>query len=107
MLSSVLQEFQDVFPDELPPLRGIEHRINLIPREPLPNKPRYHINPEETKGIQWQVQQLINNGEVCESLSPWAIPVILVPKKDGTYACVPIVVPSMLSPLYIVTLFHA
>ena len=35
VLSSLLQEFQDVFPDELvpglPPLRGIEHRIDLIP----------------------------------------------------------------------------
>ena len=35
VLSSLLLEFQDVFPDELPselpPLRGIEHRIDLIP----------------------------------------------------------------------------
>ena len=32
-----------------------------------------------------QVQKLIDNGYVRESLSPCAIPVILVPKKDGTY----------------------
>ena len=42
VLSSLLQEFQDVFPHELspglPPLRVIEHRIDLIPRAPLPNK---------------------------------------------------------------------
>ena len=34
VLSKLLQEFQDVFPDELPPglppKRGIEHRIDLI-----------------------------------------------------------------------------
>ena len=62
VLSSLLQEFQDVFPDELPPglppLRGIEHRIDLIPIAPLPNKAPYHVNPSETKEIQWQVQQL-------------------------------------------------
>ena len=89
VLSSLLQEFQDVFPDELPPglppLRGIEHQIDLIPGAPLLNKAPYRVNPEETKEIQRQVQQLIDNGQVRESLSPCAIPVILVPKKDGTY----------------------
>ena len=84
-----MQEFQDVFPDELPPglppLRGIEHRINLIAGAPLPNKAPYRVNPKETKDIQWQVPQLIDNGHVCESLSPCAIPVILVPKTDGSF----------------------
>ena len=64
-ITSLLQEFQDVFPDELPPglppLRGIEHCVDLIPGAPLPNKAPYRINPEETKEIQRQVQQLIDN----------------------------------------------
>ena len=83
VFSNLLQEFEDVFPDELPPslppLHGIEHRIDLIPGAPLPNKAPYRVNPEETKEIQRQVQQLIDNGYVRESLSPCAIPVILVP----------------------------
>ena len=53
MLLSLLQEFEDVFPDELPPglppLRGIEHRIDLIPGAPLPNRAPYRTNPQETK----------------------------------------------------------
>ena len=89
VLSSLLQEFHDVFPDELPPvlppLRGIKHRIDLIPGAPLPNKAPYCVNPEETKEIQWKVQQLIDNDHVRESLSPCVVPVILVPKKDGSY----------------------
>ena len=40
---------------------------------------------EETKEIQPQVQELLNQGYVRESLSPCAIPVILVPKKNGTW----------------------
>ena len=83
VFQSLLQEFKDVFPDELPPgllpLRGIEHRIDLIPRAPLPNKAPYRVNPEETNEIQRQVQQLIDNGHVRESLSPCIVPVILVP----------------------------
>nr|KYP33606.1 hypothetical protein KK1_045532 [Cajanus cajan] len=42
-LIGLAKEFQDVFPKEvprgLPPVRGIEHHIDLIPRASLPNKP--------------------------------------------------------------------
>ncbi|KAK1595928.1 hypothetical protein QYE76_007778 [Lolium multiflorum] len=83
-----LLEFQDVFPDELPhglpPLRGIEHRIDLIPGAPLPNRAAYRTNPEDTKEIQRQIQDLLAKGYVRESLSPCAVPVILVPKPDET-----------------------
>src|SRR3954466_8597824 len=44
IIATILQEFPDVFPEELtpglPPLRGIEHRIDLIPGAPLPHQPR-------------------------------------------------------------------
>jgi len=89
VFSNLLQEFEDVFPDELPPglppLCGIERGIDLIPGASLPNKPPYRVNPKETKEIQLQVQQLIDNGHVCESLSPCAIPVILAPNQDGSF----------------------
>ncbi|XP_074314284.1 uncharacterized protein LOC141649493 [Silene latifolia] len=82
-------EFGDVFPDELPnglpPKRGIEHQIDLIPGDSLPNKPAYRCNPEEAKELQRQVQELIDRGYVQESLSPCAAPALLVPKKDGTW----------------------
>ncbi|WVZ80743.1 hypothetical protein U9M48_028198 [Paspalum notatum var. saurae] len=52
----LLQDFEDVFSDEipagLPPFRGIEHRIDLVPGASLPNCPAYRTNPEETKEIQ-------------------------------------------------------
>ena len=87
-LLSLLKEFQDVFPDELPhglpPLRGIEHRIDLIPGAPLPNRAAYRTNPEETKEIERQIQDLRDKGYIRESLSPCAVPVILVPKSDAT-----------------------
>jgi hypothetical protein len=41
-ITNLLQEFKDVFPTEitlrLPPLRGIEHQIDLIPGTSLPNR---------------------------------------------------------------------
>ncbi|XP_019434209.1 PREDICTED: uncharacterized protein LOC109340897, partial [Lupinus angustifolius] len=83
------QEFEDVFPQEvprgLPPLRGIEHHIDLIPGASLPNRPAYRSNPHDTHEIQKQVEELMQKGWVQESMSPCAVPVILVPKKDGSW----------------------
>lgn len=88
-LNCLLKEFDDVFPKELPhglpPLRGIEHHIDLIPSAYFPNRPPYRSNPEQTKEIETQVHKLLENGWVQESLSHCAMPVILVPKKDGTW----------------------
>ena len=89
VVADLLQDFEDMFPQEtpvgLPPLRRIEHQIDLIPGATLPNRPPYRTNPEETKEIQRQVQELLDKGFVRESLSPCAVPVILVPKKDGSW----------------------
>ena len=88
-VKTLLQDFQDMFPSNvpsgLPPLRGIEHQIDLIPGASLPNRPAYRSNPQETKEIQRQVDELISKGWVRDSMSPCAVPVILVPKKDGTW----------------------
>ncbi|XP_021767609.1 uncharacterized protein LOC110731999 [Chenopodium quinoa] len=88
-LAQFIKDFEDVFPDELrkelPPLRGIEHQIDLIPGAALPNKPAYRCNPLETKELQRQIEELMSMGYVRESMSPCAVPALLVPKKDGTW----------------------
>jgi hypothetical protein len=87
-VTKLLQDFADVFPKDLPPglppIRGIEHQIDLIPSAQLPNRAPYRTNPDETKEIQRQVQALLDKGYIRESLSPCSVPVLLVPKKDGT-----------------------
>ena len=86
---SLLKEFGDVFPNEipsgLPPIRGIEHQIDFVPGAAIPNRPAYRSNPEETKELQKQVSDLLDKGYIRESLSPCAVPVLLVPKKDGSW----------------------
>ena len=86
---NLLQEYADVYPTDLPPglppLRGIAHQIDLIPGASLPNRAPYRTNPDETKEIQRQVQTLLDKGYIRESLSPCSVPVLLVPKKDGSW----------------------
>jgi hypothetical protein len=87
-VANLLQEYMDVFPQDvlpgLPPIRGIEYQIDLIPGASLPNRTPYRTNPEETKEIQQQIQSLLDKGYIRESLSPCVVPIILVPKKDGS-----------------------
>ena len=86
---SLLQEFEDVFQEEvpsgLPTIRGIEHQIDFIPGVVIPNRATYRSNPEETKELQRQFEELMSKGYVRESMSPCALLVLLVPKKDGMW----------------------
>ena len=65
---SLLQEFDDIFPEEipdgLPPIRGIEHQIDFIPGASIPNRPAYRSNPKGTKEIRRQVEDLMKKGYV-------------------------------------------
>ncbi|XP_021766991.1 uncharacterized protein LOC110731437 [Chenopodium quinoa] len=74
-IGSIDKDFEDVFPDELPkelpPLRGIEHQIDLIPGAPLPNKPAYRCNPLETKELQRQIEELMSMGAWRRSSRPF------------------------------------
>ncbi|XP_022877035.1 uncharacterized protein LOC111395282 [Olea europaea var. sylvestris] len=82
-------DFKYVFPEEvssgLPPVQEIEHQIDCIPGAIIPNRPAYRNNLEETKELQRQVEELMSKSYVRESISPCAVSVLLVPKKDETW----------------------
>jgi len=42
------------------------------------------MNPQETNEIQRQVDDLLAKGMIRESLSPYVVPAVLVPKKDSS-----------------------
>jgi hypothetical protein len=63
-----LQEFEDVFPDDipsgLPPIRGIENQIDFVLRASIPNRLAYRSNPEKTKELQRQVGEFMSKGYI-------------------------------------------
>lgn len=72
-------------PDSLPPARDFDHQIPLIPGvKPVNIKP-YRYAPTQKDEIERQITEMLSNGVIRPSQSPFASPVILVKKKDGTW----------------------
>jgi hypothetical protein len=84
---SVVCEYLDVFPEELPgmpPDRDIEFMIELIPRTaPIAQQP-YHMNPQELEELKKQLANMLSKGLIYPSASPWGSPVLFVDKRDST-----------------------
>ncbi|GJR44066.1 putative reverse transcriptase domain-containing protein [Tanacetum coccineum] len=84
---SVVKEFPDVFPEDLPgipPIRQVEFQIDLIPgAAPIARTP-YILAPSEMQELSNQLQELTDRGFIRPSTSPWGAPVLFVKKKDGS-----------------------
>ena len=83
----MVDEFLDVFPDDLPgmPLdRDIEFIIELLPRTAPITKHPYRMGGNELEELEKQIKELQEKGFIRPSSSPWGALVIFVDKKDGT-----------------------
>ena len=83
----VVCEFPDVFPEELPgmpPDRGLEFVINLVPGTAPISKRPYRLPVNDLVELKQQIEEMQAKGFVRPSSSPWGAPVIFVAKKDGT-----------------------
>ena len=68
----VVSEYPDVFPydlPELPPVRGIEFQIDLIPGASPIAKAPYRLAPSEMKEMMLQLQELLAKGFIRPSSS--------------------------------------
>ncbi|XP_052729596.1 uncharacterized protein LOC128193377 isoform X2 [Vigna angularis] len=83
----VVDEFLDVFPEEiprLPPHREVEFTIDLVTTAaPISVQP-YRMSPAELAELKEQIEELMEKQFIRLSVSPWGAPVLLVRKKDGS-----------------------
>lgn len=87
-LEQLLDEFSDIFADDTRSMGFThvgEHEI-LIKEgcKPIKAKP-YRVSPKERDIIKTQITEMLENNIIRPSKSPWASPVVLVKKKDGSH----------------------
>jgi len=78
-LSSLLVQFKDVFDDKPGRTTVVEHTIKLVPGA-RPVK----LHPEKQRAVNTEIASLLEQGIIEETNSPWAAPILVVPKPDGT-----------------------
>ncbi|GKG06984.1 hypothetical protein Tco_0329953, partial [Tanacetum coccineum] len=84
----VVQEFPEVFPEDLPgipPTRQVEFQIDLVPGATPVARVPYRLAPSEMKELAEQLQELTDKGFIRPSSSPWGALVLFVKKKDGSF----------------------
>jgi len=83
----VVDEYVDVFPDEipeLPPSRDIDFSIDLIPGVGPMSAVPYRMAPTKLAKLKKEIEDLLEKKFIRPSASPWGAPVLLVKKKDGS-----------------------
>ena len=87
VLEQLLSEYRDVFaktPKHMGKTKLTEHRIE-IERDANPVKRRpYRVSQKERETINEQIKEMLEHDIIRPCHSPWASPVVLVTKKDGS-----------------------
>jgi hypothetical protein len=86
-IESLLKEFAGLFeePQTLPPTMKFNHRILLKAGSQAVNIRPYKSSFIQKGEIEKLIKEMIANGVIQQSVSPFASPVLLVKKKDNTW----------------------
>jgi len=85
-LANLLDEFSDIFstgPDDLGRTGIVKHQIDTGGHPPIKQPPR-RVPMHQQETMRKHVEEMLQHGVVQPSTSPWASPIVLVKKKDGT-----------------------
>lgn len=86
-LGDIVEEFKDLFldelPDQLPPWRDVNLDIKLKSDQPPTVRPQIRLSPEELQELKIELQMLFGKGLLRSSSSPYGAPIFFVRKKDS------------------------
>jgi len=86
--SQIKLDYADILvtnlPKELPPVRSVDHAIDLIPGQSPPSHDPYRLAPIELDELKRLLSDLLESGFIQPSKSPYGTPIIFVKKKDGS-----------------------
>ncbi|KAL0303885.1 UNVERIFIED_CONTAM: Retrovirus-related Pol polyprotein from transposon.6 [Sesamum radiatum] len=86
-LHALLSRFESIFsiPKGLPPHRSLDHHIHLLPNQPPVNIKPYRYPHFQKDIMAALIADMLDQGIIQPSTSPFSSPVLLVKKKDGTW----------------------
>ena len=84
LLRKHAQSFPSELPKSLPPLRSVNHDIDIVGCDSPPSRPPIRLSQPELDELQRQLEDLLRRGFIEPSKSPFGAPVFFVKKADGT-----------------------
>lgn len=83
-LKQLLLSFKHVFSVVPGRTSLISHHIELMPGARPVRQAPYRLHPEKLAKVDKEIEELLRAGIIEESESPWAAPIVVVPKPDGS-----------------------
>ena len=87
-VEDVLNRYQNVMPEdlpnELPPRREVDHKIEVKPGTEPPSKAPYRLSQKELEELKSQLDKLLAKGYIRQRKSPSVRPFCLWTRKTGS-----------------------
>ena len=79
----LVDEYRHIFTDRPNTTALEEHKIILTTDEPVRQKP-YYLPYSKREAVTSEIQRMLEAGVIEQTVSPYASPIVLVKKRDGT-----------------------
>ncbi|CAH2236855.1 jg13465 [Pararge aegeria aegeria] len=80
-LKQLLDTYEDIFTSNGQPTTIVEHCIETINNTPI-SVPPYRLSPPRKEILRKKISEMLNDGIIEPCASPWAAPVIMIPKPN-------------------------